>query len=53
MLDAKAQGAEKFIAGEKCTPQFGFLGREGLCRRNLFGAKKKSSQGCGLIGGKI
>jgi hypothetical protein len=27
MLDAKVQGAEKFISGEKCTPQFGFLGR--------------------------
>jgi len=29
MLDAKEQGAEKFISGEKCTPQFGFLGTGG------------------------
>jgi len=28
MLDAEEQGAEKFIFGEKCTPQFSLLGRE-------------------------
>jgi hypothetical protein len=53
MLDAKEQGAGKFISGGKCTPQFGFFGRERDLPGQLGQGNKEKQRGYGLIAGTI